>query len=149
MKTFVDFSKVQQSSIGFWKRELNPSFWMSLVWTQDTWNTENGQLKDIRATLKLTLKGFRMSFIVALSNIRVYGNMGWCNAVDRSVVKHFIFGLLLFRNKSPILQKHLLNWLWIMLRFTYETAWPICYKNFRLKPLLSFRIGLTWTLLKN
>ena len=41
-----------------------------------------------------------MSFIVALSSKRIYGIMGWGEAIDHSVVIYFITCLLFLRNKS-------------------------------------------------
>ena len=42
-----------------------------------------------------------MNFIVALSSKRIYGIMGWGEAIDHSVVRYFINCLLCLRNKSP------------------------------------------------
>ena len=43
---------------------------------------------------------FSMSFIVALSSKRIYGIMGWGEAIDHSVVWYFITCLLCLLNKN-------------------------------------------------
>ena len=58
-------------------------------------------IKGHKGYIRMNSEGFSMSFIVALSNKRIYGIMGWRDAVDHSVVRYFISGLLFFWNKSP------------------------------------------------
>ena len=58
-------------------------------------------IKGHKGYTKIDSSGFSMSFIVALSSKRIYGIMGWSEAIGHSVVRYFITCLLCLRNKSP------------------------------------------------
>ena len=58
-------------------------------------------LKWNKGYLEIDSNGFSMSFLVPLSDVRVYGIMGWSSSDDNNTVKHFVISLLSFRNQTP------------------------------------------------
>ena len=58
-------------------------------------------LKGNKGYTKMDSSGFSMSLLVALSDVRVYGIMGWSSSVENNVVRLFVTYLLSFRNQTP------------------------------------------------
>ena len=50
---------------------------------------------------KMDSSGFSMNLLVALSDVQVYGLIGWSSSVDNNVVRLFVTYLLSFRNQTP------------------------------------------------
>ena len=106
-------------------------------------------IKGHKGNTQINSKGFSICFIVALSKMRVYNIMGWCDEVDHSVVRHFISDLLSFRNKSPSSAKTPFALIIDNAMFTFEAASPIFMKNLRFELFRSFLTGPAWKLQKN
>ena len=65
-------------------------------------------LKGNKGHTKMDSSGFSISLLVSLSDVRVYGIMGWSNSVDNNVVRLFVTYLLSFRYQTPSITNSML-----------------------------------------
>ena len=67
-------------------------------------------LKGNKGNTKIDSCGFSMSLLVAISDVRVYGIIGWSSSVDNNIVRLFVTYLLSFRNKTQSITNSPFAW---------------------------------------